>query len=72
MGELDCRGYAAICVGDVERIDGLTVQRKSDDDPDLYEIAGIPLDDITAQNDYAIALAKVCGKAVKVQRKRNQ
>lgn len=72
MGELDCKGYAAILVGDVERIEGLTIQRKGDDDPDLYEIAGIPLDDTTAQYDYAIALAKVCGKAVKVQKKRNR
>lgn len=31
MGNLDCKGYAAILVGDVERIDGLAIQRKADD-----------------------------------------
>jgi hypothetical protein len=71
MGDLDCKGYAEMLAGDVELIGGLTIQLKESDDPDFYEIAGIPLNDTTAQNDYAFALAKICGKAVRVK-KRNQ
>jgi hypothetical protein len=71
MGDLDCKGYAEMLAGDVELISGLRIQRKESDDPDFYEIAGIPLNDTTAQNDYALALTKICGKAVRVK-KQNQ
>jgi hypothetical protein len=47
----------------------LKVHPKECDDPDLYEIAGIPVDNLTAQNDYALALAKICGKVVRVPKK---
>jgi hypothetical protein len=69
IGDLDCKGYTEILAGEIERIDGLRIQpKKESDDLDLYEIAGIPFDDITAQNDYAIALAKICSKAVRVKK----
>lgn len=70
MGDLDCKGYTEVLAGDVELISGLTIHRKVSDDPDFYEIAGIPLDDIAAQTDYALALAKICGKVVRVPRQR--
>jgi hypothetical protein len=69
IGDLDCKGCAVILAGDIERIDGLKVHPKECDDPDLYEIAGIPVDNLTAQNDYALALAKICGKVVRVPKK---
>lgn len=71
MGDLDCRGYTEIVVGDVERITGLGIQPKPGDDSDLFELTGIPLDDITAQNDYALALAKISGKVVRTEKKRH-
>lgn len=68
IGDLDCKGYAELLAGDIDRIYGLRIDSKECDDADLYEIAGIPLDNITAQNDYALALAKICGKVVRVQK----
>ena len=70
MGALDCKGYTYILVDEhIERIEGLKVQRKESSDPDLYEIAGIPVDDFTAQTDYAIALAKISGGVVRVPKR---
>jgi hypothetical protein len=69
MGELDCKGYTYILVADVERIQGLKIQQEESSDPDLYEIAGIPSDNFTAQTDYAIALAKISAGVVRVPRK---
>jgi hypothetical protein len=66
MGDLDCKGYTCIFAEDIERIEGLKVQQKESSDPDLYEIEGIPVDDFTAQTDYAIALAKISGGVVRV------
>ena len=69
MGELDCKGYTYILVADVERIQGLKIQQEESSDPDLYEIAGIPSDNFTAQTDYAIALAKISAGVVRVPRR---
>jgi hypothetical protein len=69
MGELDCRGYTYILVADVERIHGLKIQQKESSDPDVYEIAGIPLDNFTAQTDYAIALANISAGVVRVPKR---
>jgi hypothetical protein len=69
MGELDCKGYTYILVGDVERIEGLMIQQKESSDSDRYEIAGIPPNDFTAQTDYAIALAKISGSVVRVPKR---
>lgn len=68
MGELDCKGYTYMLVADVERIEGLMIQRK-ESDPELYEIAGIPVDNFTAQTDYAIALAKISRGVVRVPKR---
>jgi hypothetical protein len=63
MGDLDCKGYTELTLGEIERIDGLTVQIKAgEEDEGLYEICGIPLDDFDAQTDYALALAEIAGK----------
>ena len=48
---------------------GLEIQQKESSDPDLYEIAGIPSDNFTAQTDYAIALAKISAGVVRVPRR---
>jgi hypothetical protein len=69
MGELDCKGHTYILVADVERIEGLKIQQKESGDPELYEIAGIPVDDFTAQTDYAIALAKISRVVVRVPKR---
>jgi len=69
MGDLDCKGYVELLAGDIERI-GLTVLLKKCADPDLFEIAGIPVNDITAETDYAIALANICGPVMKVPKRR--
>jgi hypothetical protein len=72
MGSLDCKGYAELLAGEIEQIPGLEIHQKDGDDPDLYEIAGIPPDNITTQSDYALALAKICGNAVRVARRQNR
>ena len=69
MGDLDCKGYTCLLAEDIERIEGLKVQQKESSDPDLYEIEGIPVDDFTAQTDYAIALAKISGGVVRVPKR---
>jgi len=69
MGDLDCKGYTNILVGEVERIEGLKIQQKESGDSDLYEIAGIPLNNLTAQTDYAIALARISGRVVRVPKR---
>lgn len=57
IGTLDCKGYVFLTVGQIREI-GLRVEQKgNDDDPDLLEIRGIPLNDTNAQQDYAIELA---------------
>ena len=68
MVGLDCKGYTEILVRDIEQIDGLTIQKKVGDDIDLYEIAGIPLNDLSAQTDYALALARISGPAHRVSK----
>jgi len=66
MGDLDCKGYTELILGEIERIDGLTVQIKAgEEDEELYEICGIPLDDFDAQIDYALALAEIAGRVVR-------
>ena len=71
MGDLDCKGYTYIVVRDVELI-GLEIQPKETGDSDLYEIAGIPLNDITAQIDYAIALARIAGRVERTQKRKKR
>ena len=67
MNDLDCKGYTELTFGDIERIEGLRVQPKEGEDVELYEISGIPSDDFGAQTDYALALARIAGKAAKVK-----
>jgi hypothetical protein len=70
MADLDCKGYTELLISEIEQIIGLKLQPKDGGDADLYEISGIPVDNITAQNDYALALAKISGKAIRLRNRK--
>ncbi len=68
MADLDCKGYTELTFGEIERIEGLRVQPKEgEEDAELYEVCGIPVDNFDAQTDYALALAEIAGKVVRVK-----
>jgi hypothetical protein len=71
MGSLTCKGYVSITSAAIRSL-GLDVSFKERDnpenDPELWEITGIPLDDEQAQVDLAIALAKLASKPVRQRR----
>lgn len=59
--EIKCRGCVSLRVGDIQKIEGLSLIQKDPNDPDYWEIIGIPKDNFTAVQDLAIALAKCAG-----------
>jgi hypothetical protein len=69
MNALTCKGYTVILLGDIEKIDGLSVRAKEGDDEGCFEIIGIPPDNVAAQNDYGLALAKISGPPIIVKKR---
>jgi len=70
MDDLDSRGYVEMFATRIRAM-GLDVRLKTGDDnptndPDLYEIIGIPPDLINTQRSIALALAETAGITVTV------